>query len=182
MMKPVQLHLHVKTSNSKKLYSALQQISGINEIDSGSVPAELECSLVLDADPTILAVTKSSENWYCIRHNSFKKLFEWGEYLSSELDTLFVQISFRSEDGFSYLLAYEKGKRIREIEGVGSTETPVTNEGELFSFENPFADGISGKDLQMFDLDSLYDYCLELGVDLDNLQCSYTCRILRKDK
>lgn len=181
-MKEFDLHLHVKTMESDKLLLLLHELTGIKEtVHRKSVSIEIQHLLPgTERDPDYLVVSQSSENWYCVKHNSFKKLHNWGRLLSGALDTLFLQVAYRRSDSYSYFLAYERGVRIREIEASALSEVPVMNEGILFPFEDPHADGICGFDIRMFDRDSLEDYCIECGVDLNSLQLSFYSQVIRR--
>ena len=181
-MKDFHLHFHIKTSDSSKLYLLLKQLTGINECVRQKSPCIEKCHLLSDsnADPDYLIVSRSAADWYCVRHNSFKKLHHWGNILSKELDTLFIQIAYRCSDRYSYFLAYSSGMRVREIEANGASEIPLLNEGVLFPFENPHADGVYGCDLTLFDQDSLADYCIECGIDISSLQLSFFSQVIRR--
>ncbi|GGH70203.1 hypothetical protein HNQ91_002963 [Filimonas zeae] len=181
-MRQFDLHFHVKTIQGDKLLLLLQELTGIKEstlIKSAAIEKE-DLLAGTDSEPDYLVVSQSAEDWYCIQHNSFKKLYSWGRVLSQELDTLFIQVAHRLDDGFCYFLAYERGQRLREIEATGLSEIPVLNGGTLFPFENPHADGISGYDIRMFDRDFMVDYCIECGVDLHNLHLSYYSQVFKK--
>ncbi|RXK81280.1 hypothetical protein [Filimonas effusa] len=182
-MKEFDLHLHVKTMEGDKLLLLLHELTGIKEtVQTRSACIEKEDLLAgTDCDPDYLVITQSEEDWYCIRHNTFKKLYHWGQLLSRALDTLFLQVAYRSTDSYSYFLAYKRGVRIREIEANRLSEIPLLNEGILFPFEDPHADGVSGFDIRMFDRDSLEDYCIECGVDLHSLQLSYDSQVIKRE-
>jgi hypothetical protein len=166
------IYFHLQECNKNALISSIQKCSGITCLKKRRNTDDLLDNILADVDahPTYLVINQSSTNWHSVECNSFKKLYEWGEFLSATLNTLFLQTVYSSVNNYAYLLAYEKGKKKREIESMGKSTIPLTNEGELFPFEESDTDGERANKLRMFDLESLSDFCCNLGIDLTCLQ------------
>jgi hypothetical protein len=164
---------HVKTSKDDLLLALLQQCTGIFATHRAKHTDDILDNILTDkeAAPDYLSIGRNNVEWFTVEHNSFKKLHDWGATLSEALNTLFLQTTYCSVDGYAYLLAYEKGRMIREIEADNKIEIPLVNQGTPFDFEQ--------EELRLFDQDSLMDYCTYLGIDTINERRGTHCTVLK---
>lgn len=166
-------NFHLKTQKDDLLLALVQQCSGIRTARRVKYADDLQDNILVDrqAYPDYLSIGRNSAEWLTVECNSFKKLHDWGALLSKELETLFLQTVYSSVNEYSYLLAYEHGLLVREIEATNSSETPLINEGKPFGFEK--------ESVRMFDLDSLMDFCTYLGIDTINGQSATYFTVLK---
>jgi len=155
-------NFHLKTQKDDLLLELVQKCSGINQASRVKYVDDLQDNILTDREayPDYLSFSRNCTEWFTVECNSFKKLHDWGALLSKELETLFLQTVYSSVNEYSYLLAYENGEMIREIEATNHSETPVIDKGRPFEFEK--------ESERMFDLDSLMDFCTYLGIDTIN--------------
>lgn len=164
---------HVKTNEDDLFLEMLQQYAGIQSASRVKYTDDLQDNLLADQEayPDYLAIGRNSAEWVTVQYNSFKKLHDWGANLSQALSTLFLQTVYSPVNEYAYLLAYERGGLIREIEADKHSSTPVINAGRPFDFEK--------EQVLLFDLDALMDYCTYLGIDTINEQKGAYCTVLK---
>jgi len=163
------ISLQIKSDNRAHIAKLLQELSDINEMTHGSYPKELDENLLLDenADPSYITIGNVQNGWTTIQINSFKKLHKWVEKISKELSTSVIQIMGQTASDVYYFLMYDKGILRREIEIYRGDFDNTIDIGEKFSFEKPPLIPQSDEDYQnLFDRDSLEQYCKEFGFDL----------------
>src|SRR5882724_9446269 len=133
------ISFHIKTENRFHIAKCLQELSGATEMTHGIYPKELDNSILLDdkADPTFIAIGNVQNGWTSVQLNSFKKLHNWAEKISKELDTTFIHIIGQTGSDVYYFLMYDKGVLLREIEIYYGDFDNTTDKGEKFSFEKP---------------------------------------------
>lgn len=167
------LSCYVHSQQRDRLVDLLKDYSGFSElIQNAPVPGPpTEVVAAPGVSPSIYIVNRSA-NWIVIEVNSVLPLYELGRILSAELNTVFLQTTYCASIDFAYLLLYDKGKRLREIEARGSKEVPDRNIGALLSFEQE-------EELHYFDLDMIANHCQHFGIDISNLFEDQTCTVLQ---
>ena len=175
------LHFHIKSNQKDELIRLLENYSGISSIVTSERTDDLLDNILsdTDADPDYYVINCSSPSWYSVECNSFKKHHELGRLISEKLATLFVQTLYCSLGKYAYFLVYDKGSMIREIESTDESSIPRINRGIVLFFESKETDGERINDIRMFDLDSIADYCLQIGIDISNLWCEHNSVVLR---
>ena len=161
--------LHIQSDNRAHIAKILQELSDINEMTHGSYPKELDENLLFDenADPSYMAIGNVQNGWTTVQINSFKKLHKWAAKISKELNTSVIQIIGQTTSDVYYFLMYDKGNLRREIEIYHGDFDNAIDIGEKFSFEKPSLIPQSDEDYQnLFDRDSLEQYCKKFGFDL----------------
>ena len=136
---------------------------------TGEYPKELDENILLDdkAYPTYMAIGNVQNGWTTVQINSFKKLHDWTRKISKELDTTGIQIMGQTASEVYYFLIYEKGNMRREIEIYHGDFDNIIDEGTKFPFEKPSLVPINDEDYEdLFDNDTLEQYCKEFGFDL----------------
>jgi hypothetical protein len=127
------IHFHVKTDQQDKLVKLLHEYSGFTPVSTKRITDDLHDKILAnpEADPTYYVLNQGCADWLNVEYNSFKRLYHLGELISQKLDTIFLQTVYSSVNNYSYFLVYEKGKKLREIEGTGGTPVPSINWGGL---------------------------------------------------
>ena len=147
----------------------MQELSSVDEMTSGIYPKELDHNILLSdkTDPTFIAIGNTQNGWTSVQLNSFKKLHNWAQKISKELNTTFIHIIGQTASDVYYFLVYERGLLRREIEIYYGDLDNTTDKGEKFSFEKPSLIPASDEDYEnIFDRDTLEQYCKAFGFDL----------------
>lgn len=163
------ISLHIKSDNRIQIAKVLQELSGINQVTQGPYPKELNENILLDenANPTYIAIGNVQNGWTTVQINSFKKLHNWTEKISKELDTAVIQIMGQTVSDVYYFLMYDKGTMRREIEIYHGDFDNITDKGDKFSFEKSSLVPANDEDYKnLFDRDTLEQYCKEFAFDL----------------
>jgi len=163
------ISLLIKSDNRIHIAKILQELSGVNQMTHGAYPKGLDENILLDdkADPTYIAIGNVQNGWTMVQVNSFKKLHSWTEKISKELDTTVIQIMGQTASDAYYFLMCDKGNMRREIEIYHGDFNNIIDKGEKFSFEKPSLIPANDEDYEdLFDRDTLEQYCKEFGFDL----------------
>lgn len=178
MVTAIALHMNLITLfilsvQREQLLQLLQEYAGILTPQLQVLNVEELPEVLTDPQqpPTWYRVFQNG-SWLVVEVNSVMKLHSLAAKLSSALSTNFLQIIHCEPVEYSYLLYYNKGNLIREIEAKGHKPAPDVNIGQPFTFEET--------PLQYFDLDWLAYYCREWDIDLSNLYGTATCTVLEK--
>lgn len=165
------LHFHVNSDKKDKLVTLLERYSDLSSVVTKRRTDDLLDNILsdTDADPDYYVINSSSPSWQSVECNSFKKHYRLGSMISEELKTVFIQTLYASLGQYAYFLVYDRGRMIREIESTGKSAIPQVNRGTVLPFESRQKDGSRINKIRMFDLDSIADYCLQMGVDISNL-------------
>lgn len=174
------LHFHVNSNQKSKLVKLLENYSGIRSVVTKRRTDDLLDNILADtnADPDYYVVNQSSRLWQSVECNSFKKLHNLGSLISKKLETIFIQTLYCSEGKYAYFLVYDRGSMTREIEGTGITPMPRINQGRVLPFETRERESGRANKIRLFDLDSIADYCLQMGIDISNLHNEYYSVVL----
>ncbi|HUN01244.1 MAG TPA: hypothetical protein PLS00_00200 [Niabella sp.] len=178
------LHFHVKSNQRDKLVRLLESYSGITSIITSRRTDDLLDNILsdTDADPNYYVINRSSSSWQSVECNSFKKHHCLGRMISEDMGAVFVQTLYCSLGEYTYFLVYDKGKMIREIESTNESMIPRINQGIALPFESKRKGGKRINNIRMFDLDSIADYCLQMGIDISNLWNEHRSIVLRGRK
>jgi hypothetical protein len=182
------ISFHIKSDNRVHIAKLLKELSHVDEMTCGTYPTALDDNILLSdqADPTFMAVGDTHNGWTSVQLNSFKKLHNWAEKISKELDTIFIHIIGQTASDVYYFLMYDKGFLRREIEIYYGDLENTTDKGEKFSFEKPCLIPQSDDDYKnIFDRETLEQYCQEFGFDLffeDEFDSYYILRSKRLGK
>lgn len=178
------LHFHVNSNQKDKLVTLLESYSGIPSVVTKRRTDDLLDNILsdTDADPDYYVVNCSSPSWQSVECNSFKKHHYLGNMVSKKLKTVFIQTLYASLGQYAYFLVYDRGRMIREIESTGASMVPRINRGTILPFESRQKDGKRINKIRMFDLDSIADYCLQMGIDISNLWSEPYNVVLRDKK
>ena len=163
------ISLHIKSDNRIHIAKILQELSDVNQMTIGAYPKELDENILLDdkANPTYIAIGNVQNGWTTVQINSFKKLHNWTEKISKELDTTVIQVMGQTASDVYYFLMYDKGNMRREIEIYHGDFDNIIDIGEKFPFEKPSLVPANDEDYKhLFDRDTLELYCQEFGFDL----------------
>jgi hypothetical protein len=113
------ISLHIKSDNRIHIAKLLQELSDINQMTHGTYPTGLYENILFDdkADPTYMTIGNVQNCWTTVQINSFKKLHNWVETLSKELDTAAIQIMGQTVSDVYYFLMYDRclSKRNRNL-------------------------------------------------------------------
>ncbi|WP_276484760.1 hypothetical protein [Paraflavitalea pollutisoli] len=167
------LSCYVKSQQREHLVDLVQRYSGCGSvIHNAAVPAAPETVLAaVNSPPSSYTINRYAE-WTVIEVNSFMHLHDLGKLLSKQLQTIFLQAFYCVVVEYAYLLLYENGTLIREIEAKGCKEIPDRNFGQCLPFEQ-------GEGMAFFDLDMIADYCQQLGIDISNQFAERTCTVVQ---
>jgi hypothetical protein len=161
------LYFHLKTSEVNNVVTALKNLTGIQQAEKGEFPINFHREILqnIDTDPNYLVVFANGSEWTTVAINSFKKLHKWGEQLSAELKTVFVQTTAQNTSDAYYFLMYDKGQLKREIEVNHGYEEDIVDLGEKLPFEHEVIHQVADDedDCIFFDWDTLEYYCKQLG-------------------
>lgn len=120
-----------------------------------------------NANPNFIAISDVQNDWISVQLNSFKKLHDWAKKISKELNTIVVQVVGQTASDAYYFLMYDKGNLRREIEIYYGELDNIIDKGEKFPFEKSSLVPLNDDDYEnLFDRDTLEQYCKELGFDL----------------
>lgn len=178
------LSLHIKSDKQGHILKILQNLSDADEMIYDSYPKELDDNIVLNENeyPSYLAISNSENGWTHVHINSFKKLYDWCERISNELNTSCIQVMGQTVTDAYYFLMYENGVFRREIDIYHGDLDNIIDKGEKFAFEKDSLIG-SGEDFEnVFDRDMLEFYCKELGFNLVDNNSNSLYFIMKKIK
>jgi hypothetical protein len=165
------ISLHIKSDNRAHVAKLIQELSDVNHMTYGSYPTELDENILLDenANPNFIAIGDVENGWISVQLNSFKKLHDWTQKISKELNTSVVQVIGQTASDAYYFLMYDKGTLRREIEIYYGELDNIIDKGEKFAFEKSSLVPLNDDDYEnLFNRDTLEQYCKELGFDLFN--------------
>jgi len=161
--------LYIQSSELDSIIGELLKLSNSERIDSSKFPNDLGKAIVTDSKPSYLVVGQTQDDWITVRHNSFDKLKDWGELLSTKFQTKVLVTIAQSVSSGYYFALYSNGSQLREIEACYSEDFETINKGLPFDFENEEpGEQIerNGNVSYYFDFDSIEEYCEHLGLVL----------------
>lgn len=165
------ISFYVKSRKREELLNILKRFSSYKIATQSEFPTEIQDILSSEeSHATCLVIVESGSEWTTVYSNSFKRLRNWGEIISQELDTTFIQTMGQTTSDVYYFLMYEKGKLIREIEVFSGEGEVQIDKGEKFSFEKaPLLSDDSDDSDNFFDMDTLQHYCSQFGLDISKM-------------
>jgi hypothetical protein len=163
------ISIHIKSDDKDKVIDILKKLSNISELTKAHNLQELDSVIIIgeNSDPTYLAITGVKKGWITVHVNSFKKMHLWLKTISQDLNTIAINIAAQTTSDVYYFLMYDNGSLRREIEiYYGDLENAI-DRGDKFAFENKTLVPEDDDDYEnLFDLDTLNEYCIELGFAL----------------
>ena len=178
------LSIHIKSNNQSQITKLLQELSDADDMTNGLYPKDFYENIIPNenAAPTYLVVSNAENGWIHVDINSFKKLHKWLEQISKELNTSVIQILGQTVSDAYYFLMYENGVLRREIDIYHGDFEITTDIGEKFSFEKKSLIPENEEDYDnLFDIDSIAEYCSALGFDLFHDRSQESFFVLRKE-
>ncbi|MFL9483385.1 hypothetical protein ACI6Q2_11455 [Chitinophagaceae bacterium LWZ2-11] len=164
------ISFHIKSDDRNEIANLLQELSGVEQItEDVSYPNDLFRNILMveNADPSFLAVGNVENGWTTVYLNSFKKLNNWAQKISQRLDTTFIHVIGQNTSDVYYFLVYESGELKREIEVYHGDLENVIDKGDRLWFEKESLVPLHEEDYDnLFDIDTIEQYCKEFGFQL----------------
>ena len=163
-------NFYIHTDKTKSVTEKLSELTdNLTIIADSEFPPDIGEYQQLDTDlaPNYIAVGNTQPDWTTVVHNSFDKLEDWAELLSSHFDSKVIVTIAQSVSSSYYFALYDKGQKLREIETCYSTDFEEINYGQKFSFEN---ETIGRKvewdeeESYIFTFDEIEEYCGHFGL------------------
>jgi len=161
---------YIQTQDLEKVVEKLKQLFNIQKVSKGAFPDNFRKKYLWEPDalPDFMVVGKTHEKWVTVRNNSFNKLVQCFENISSDLDCKIIVISAQNTVDYYYYAVYDKGEKIREIAVCYGDDIETLNYGIPFEFEDEEPGRrYEESDDFIFDIDCIIEYSEYLGLKLD---------------